>query len=176
MSTLSSSVNSLASSSILDIYQRFRKGPLDDRRAMLFSRLATLFWGAVLISFASLFEDTDNPVVELGLTIASFTYGGLLGVFLLGMIDKRSGQADALIAFTVTILTMIWIIFGIWYSMGEGWVFEFLPSDLEISRRGLVSIAWPWYPVIGSAVTLSVGALVARLRNRRGAQSQRRFE
>jgi hypothetical protein len=68
---------------------------------------------------------------------------------------------------------MIWIFFGTWFSVDEGWVLVFLPTDVEISRRGLVSIAWPWYPVIGSAVTLSIGSLLARLRNPRGAQLQR---
>jgi len=166
MSTLSSTVNSLASSSLMDIYQRFIKTPLDEARSLLVSRMLTMFWGAVLIGFASLFEDSDNAVVELGLTIASYTYGGLLGVFILGILVKRSDQADALIAFAVTIVSMILIIFAVWHSPGEGWVFILNPSDAEILERDLISIAWPWYPLIGSAITVSVGALTTLARNR----------
>ncbi len=166
MSTLSSTVNSLASSSLMDIYQRFIKTPLDEARSILVSRMLTMFWGAVLIGFASLFEDSDNAVVELGLTIASYTYGGLLGVFLLGILVKRSDQTDALIAFTVTIASMILIIFGVWHSPVEGWVFILNPSGAEIFERDLISIAWPWYPLIGSAITVSAGGLTTAARNR----------
>ena len=120
----------------------------------------------MLIGFASLFEDSDNAVVELGLTIASYTYGGLLGVFVLGIVVERSRQIDALIAFAVTIVMMILIIFGVWHSPGEGWQFVFNPSDAYVDEHVLVAIAWPWYPVIGSAITVSVGALVSFVRPR----------
>jgi len=166
MSTLSSSLNSLASSSMLDLYQRFRKAPLDDSRALKVSRALTLFWGAVLVGFASLFESTENPVVELGLTIASFTYGGLLGVFLLGILNKSSQQIDALIAFSVTIVTMICIIFGVWYSVDSGWIFLFNPPEVVVEEKGLVPIAWPWFPVIGSSITVVVGSVSTLLRRR----------
>ena len=166
MSTLSSSLNSLASSSMLDLYQRFRKAPLEDERALKISRALTLFWGAVLVGFASLFESTENPVVELGLTIASFTYGGLLGVFLLGIFNQRSQQIDALVAFTVTIVAMICIIFGVWHSPETGWIFLFNPAETVVQNQDLVSIAWPWFPVIGSSITVAVGSMSALLRRR----------
>jgi SSS family transporter len=166
MSTLSSTVNSLASSSFMDIYRRFARTALDEARSLTASRLLTLLWGAVLIGFASLFEGSDNAVIELGLTIASYTYGGLLGVFLLGILIKRSDQADALAAFSVTIGSMIIIIFGVWYSPVEGWQFFFDPSDAEIVKYNLVAIAWPWYPLIGSAITVFFGAVTSALRHR----------
>lgn len=164
MSTLSSTVNSLASSSLMDIYKGFASSALDDVRSLAASRVLTLFWGVVLIGFASLFEDSDNAVVELGLTIASYTYGGLLGVFLLGIVVRRSDQSDAMISFAVTIVTMIMIVFGVWYSPGEGWQFEFNPSAAFVYEHDLVAIAWPWYPLIGSAICVSVGALTSTVR------------
>ena len=111
-----------------------------------------------LIGFASLFEDSDNAVVELGLTIASYTYGALLGVFLLGIIVKRSEQSDALVAFALTLVAMVFVVFGVWHGPDEGWIFMLNPSAAEIVERDLQSIAWPWYPVIGSAITVSAGA------------------
>jgi Na+/proline symporter len=151
---------------MLDIYQRFRKAPLEDERALKISRALTLFWGGVLVGFASLFESTENPVVELGLTIASFTYGGLLGVFLLGIFNKRSQQIDALVAFAITIVAMICIIFGVWYSPETGWIFLFNPAEAVVQKQDLVSIAWPWFPVIGSSITVAVGSMSALLRRR----------
>ena len=103
-------------------------------------------------------------MIELGLTIASYTYGALLGVFLLGILVNRSNQSDALVAFAATIVAMILIIFGVWHSPGEGWVLVVNPSAAEILQRDLKSIAWPWYPLIGSAITVSVGALTSFVR------------
>ena len=161
MSTLSSSLNSLASSSMLDLVERFVKRPLSEARRLFFSRGLTLFWAGLFIFFASLFENTDNPVVELGLAIASFTYGGLLGGFLLGIVVKRVQEWDAVIAFCLTIVTMVFIIFGVWYSPTEGWLFALDPAN----PAELQQIGWPWYTLIGSVFTLIVGSLLS-LRHR----------
>jgi len=166
MSTLSSTVNSLASSSLMDVYERFAASALDEDRSLLVSRALTFFWGGVLIGFASLFEDSNNAVVELGLTIASYTYGALLGVFLLAILIRRSDQADALLAFALTIVAMVFIIFGVWHSPVDGWVVAFNPAATDILARGLKPIAWPWYPLLGSAITVAVGALSSAVRSR----------
>lgn len=165
MSTVSSSLNSLASSTMLDLYERFSGRALPEDRALFVSRVLTFFWGLVFIVFANLFESDDSPVVELGLSIASFTYGGLLGAFLLGLLNRRTRQTDAVVAFAVTIAFMVWVIFGVWYGPEAGWVFSFMPDDAEKAALGLRTIAWPWYTAIGAAVTLVVGSLVA-LRHR----------
>lgn len=75
MSTLSSSINSLASSTIVDWVKK--------DRSLKRSRWISLLWAAALISIALVFDESDTAIVELGLEIASFTYGGLLGLFLL---------------------------------------------------------------------------------------------
>jgi len=169
MSSLSSSLNALASSSVNDLYERIVGRSLDDDRGLLVSRLLTLFWGVVFIGFASLFQDSDNPVVELGLSIASFTYGGLLGTFLLGLWHDGTRQLDALIAFVVTIAVMVFVIFGVWHSPTEGWMFVLAPSDAYVADANLRGIGWPWYTAIGAALNLGVGSLLA-LRPRSGLQ------
>jgi Na+/proline symporter len=161
MSTLSSSLNALASSTMLDLYERFRGKVDDERLALKISRLFTLFWGIVFIFFANLFEDRQNPVVELGLAIASFTYGALVGVFLLGLLNKRTNQADAIVAFVATAVLMVGVIWGIWYSADAGWVLVFYPSADQIADLGLRSIAWPWFTAIGGLLTLCIGSLSA---------------
>lgn len=165
MSTLSSSLNSLASSSMLDLVERFMKRSINEARRLLFSRALTLFWAGLFIVFASLFENTENPVVELGLAIASFTYGGLLGGFLLGIIVKEAREWDAVIAFSLTIVTMVLVIFGVWHSPEQGWIFVLNPTDSMIEASGLRQIAWPWYTLIGSVLCVFVGFLLS-LRNR----------
>jgi Na+/proline symporter len=67
-------------------------------------------WGCLLIGGAMLFTDTTNPVIELGLKIASFTYGGMLGTFFLGLFFKRTNQFDAFVGFSAGIAAMIFIL------------------------------------------------------------------
>ena len=165
MSTLSSSLNALASSSMMDLYEKWGQKSISEQFRLKQARIFTVIWGVIFILFASLFEDQNNPVVELGLAIASFTYGGLLGLFVLGLLNRRAGQLEAVIAFGVTICCMVLIIFGVWHSDDMGWLFNFNPSDEYIAAHGLRSIAWPWYTTIGTLLTWifgSIGALVRR--------------
>ena len=169
MSTLSSSLNALASSSVVDfLVPRSKRLREDAPYALRVSRLATLVWGLVFMLFANLFTNQENPVIELGLSIASFTYGGLLGVFLLGVLNTRVREGAALIAFVVALITMIWVIFGIWYGKDGNWYFVFYPSDETIQALELRAIAWPWYTIIGTLLTVSVGSLLTLVQRRRG--------
>ena len=167
MSTLSSSVNSLASSSMLDLYERFRPRR---ENSLTVPRLLTLFWAFALSLFASVLSDSSGTVIELGLGIASFTYGALLGVFLLGIANRRSRQSDAIVAFVSTVAVLVLAVFGVWYGSSGEWLFAFRPADEEIASLGLRPIAWPWFPVLGSCVTLLVGSGTALFR-RRGSES-----
>ncbi|MBN2357749.1 sodium:solute symporter, partial [candidate division KSB1 bacterium] len=110
MSTLSGSLNSLASSSMLDLYKQKWGKDNSAAKDLLVSRMLTFIWGIVFIGGAMLFKDTENPVVELGLAIASFTYGGLLGAFFLGISNRHVREDHALVAMWSAIFFMTWII------------------------------------------------------------------
>ncbi|MCX6138344.1 MAG: sodium:solute symporter [Ignavibacteriales bacterium] len=141
MGTLSSSISSLASSTYLDLFKRTAKSKtLDASGEVWWSRLFTLFWGVVLIGGAMLFTDTRNPVVELGLKIASFTYGGLLGTFFLGLLFKRTNQTDAVIGFIAGLSAMIAVL-------------------------SFTKIDFTWHTLIGCLVTISVGNACALVRS-----------
>ncbi len=165
MSTLSSSLNSLSAATVLDLLPQKTRERLDSEgKSLSVAKRATLFWGLVFIVFATLFEDQKNPVVELGLAIASFTYGGLLGAFLLSLRDRRPNEKGAIAAFLSTVIVMVIIIFGVWYSSStETWIFDFYPSATEKSAQGLKGIAWPWYTAIGSALCLAFGWLASKI-------------
>lgn len=132
MGTLSSAISSLASSTYLDLFKMTSKGKnLQPGKEMFWSKVFTLFWGIVLIGGAMIFKDSKNPVVELGLSIASFTYGGLLGTFLLGIFFKKTKQSDAIIGFIAGILGMVLVIY-------------------------YTKTAYTWYTVIGVVITVIV--------------------
>lgn len=106
---------------------------------MFWSKVFTLFWGAVLIGGAMIFKDSKNPVVELGLSIASFTYGGLLGTFLLGIFFKKTKQVDAMAGFIAGILGMVFVIY-------------------------YTTTAYTWYVIIGVIITILSANIVSLYR------------
>ncbi len=109
MSTLSSSLSALSSSTMADLYARFSSRSLTDAEGLRLGRVFTLGWGLVFIVAAALFTGTDNPVVELGLSVAGLTYGGLLGSFFLGLWVRKAQQLDAMVGFGVAVATMSYL-------------------------------------------------------------------
>ena len=95
-----------------------------------------MFWAVMLIFSALIFMNSSTAVVELALSIASFTYGGLLGTFLLGLLFKRTRQINALTGFSLGIIVMIYVI-------------------------SFQLVAWTWFTLIGVTVTLLSGYLTS---------------
>jgi len=139
MSTVASSLNSLASASTHDFYAPL-SGRTDPEHLLRVGRGMTLVWAAILVGGAMLFRNRNTPVVVLALSIASITYGGLLGSYLLGGLWARARQVDVIIAILVGVVVMI-------------------PVVLGIPWRWLPGLAWPWYVPLGTAVTVAVGML-----------------
>lgn len=138
LSTLAGSMSSLSASTLLDLYRPLSGRPMDDARALWISRRITVGWAVLLVGSALFFMNTSQTVVELALSIASFTYGGLLGTFLLGVLFRRPRQEDALAAFVGGILVMISVI-------------------------SLKLVAWTWFTLVGVLATLLIGLLLSRL-------------
>lgn len=144
MSNLSAALNSLSSSTIVDFYLRFRP-QADERRRMVVSRAATVFWALVLFALA-LLSRGGGHVVEVGLAIASVAYGSLLGVFLLGVLTQRANERGATLGMACGFATSLYV----WRA---------------------TAIPFTWYVVIGSAVTFAVGYIASfAFRQTKGAQ------
>ena len=150
MSTHSGAINSLAGATTHDIYLPITRRTVDDPQTLKMGRLFALGWGMVLTLGALLFpQDTKTPVVVVALGIASFTSGGLLGGFFLGIYWRRAIQRDALLGMSIAIATMAFIVFAKPISAA----YPSLSSTLAPFRN----IAWPWYVLIGTSITLAVG-------------------
>lgn len=138
MSTLAGSITSLAASTMNDLFIPFFGKNFNDKKQLGTSRMFTVFWAAMLVMAAIFFMETSKAVVEVALSIASFTYGGLLGTFLLGILNKKAKQEDALAGFASGIFIMVSVI------------------TLKI-------VAWTWFTFIGVIATLIVGNLLSKL-------------
>jgi len=150
MSSLSSSLNSLASSTTFDLYKPYfgkDNTPAEDLRI---SRIITVVWAFILTGSAFFFvflqlQAGERPaVVELGLGIASYTYGGLLGAFLLGRLFSKPDKTDAMAGFFAGLISLLFMV--------EGPIHDLLPGEP-------LAIAWPLYTVVGGLVVVVVGKL-----------------
>ena len=152
MSTHSGAINSLAGATTHDIYLPLTKRSVSDPQTLKMGRLFALGWGMALTLGALLFpQDTKTPVVVVALGIASFTSGGLLGGFFLGIYWRRAIQRDAILGMSIAIATMAFIVFAKPISAAY-------PS-LSSTLAPFSNIAWPWYVLIGTTITLLVGII-----------------
>ncbi|HZR63626.1 MAG TPA: sodium:solute symporter [Terriglobales bacterium] len=137
MSNLSAALNSLSSSTIVDLYLR-RRTQIDEQRRMRLSRISTVAWASVLFILALLCLHGIGRVVEVGLQIASVAYGALLGVFLLGVLTKRANQNGSMLGMLCGFATELYL-----------WQFTAVP--------------WTWWVAIGTSVTFVIGFLASSL-------------
>lgn len=143
MSTLSSSLSALSSSTITDVYAPLKKTPITDKQGLRAGRWATIGWGLAFIAPATVFQTDEGNIVILALGVAGITYGGLLGAFIFGIVNKRARALDANIAFGVAVAVNAFFFVMENYVTGEIWV------------------AWQWYPLLGVIVTFAVGGLLS---------------
>jgi SSS family transporter len=136
MSNLSGSLNSLASTTVLDFYRPLAGPQTDDRRLLQLSRWLTAAWGVILIAIAVLARGWGS-VFTVGLTIASIVYGPMLGAFLLGVLTRSATENGAIAGIGASLVAMVGV-------------------------RIFTPLAWTWYVVAGAAMCVTVGLMVSR--------------
>ncbi len=135
MANLSAALNSLASATVVDFYRPLTRSRHSPRHYLRVSRFSTIFWGAVLAAIGIVASHWGS-VLESGLSIASVTLGILLGVFLLGVLTKRTGENAAIAGVVAGSLAMLFVKFG-------------------------TTIPFTWWVLIGSGVTFGAGYLAS---------------
>jgi len=137
MSNLSGSLNSLASTTVLDFYKPLINPRASDESLLKLSRWLTATWGIVLILIAILARGWGS-VFTVGLTIASLVYGTMLGAFLLGVLTKRANQRGVIAGMLASLAVMMTVKF-------------------------YTSLAWTWYVLTGTVICLVTGYVISRL-------------
>jgi SSS family transporter len=135
MSSISSELNSLATTSIIDFYRRWVRPDATDAHYLLVSKGATVFWGLFACIVAT-YAATLGSLIEVVNRFGSFFYGSILGVFLLAMIPGARGRG----AF-----------FGLIAGMSLVAYFTFQ----------VPSVAFLWHNVIGAVTVVAVGLLLS---------------
>src|SRR6202000_793013 len=142
---------SLSSSSMVDIYLSWKPNTEERQRARL-SRGMTFFWAIVLFVLACLSRGGGH-VVEVGLSIASVAYGALLGVFLLGTLTKTASETGAMIGMVGGLAANILL----WKQPHA------LPLTLGKAQLLFPKIAWTWFVLIGSLLTVILGWAMSKI-------------
>ncbi|MCW9705287.1 sodium:solute symporter [Fodinibius salsisoli] len=148
MSTVDSSLNSSATLILEDIYKRYVRPNASDKEAMRVLYTATLVWGIIGTGMALLMIGAQSAL-DIWWEYASIFSGGMLGLFLLGLISRARNPA----AITGVCCGMLVIL---WMSVSKSWT------------GNLAAFSSPFHTflviVIGTLVILLVGIFVSRMR------------
>ncbi len=147
MSTLSSAVNALASSAMVDVYKPFIRRNASEKHYLGVSRAAVAVFGVVIVLTAFLLNGIPGGKLWIGFKVTGFTYGALLGVFLLGVTTRRGNDRLNAVAMVSSVAVLIGL------TLAEKYLFH-----------GRTLIAWPWYVVVGTSWTWIFGFLAGRTR------------
>lgn len=148
MSSLDSALNSLSAALTVDFLARFRPGISESAR-LNFAKVTVVTAGIIGIIVGIYSARTEAPLIDLILTFMGYFAGGLLGLFLLGMLTRRANGHGAFIgAITGTLVVLM--------------VTE---NDFPLPRiyewLGREPIPFIWSTGVGLIVTVVVGYLIS---------------
>jgi SSS family transporter len=133
MSSTSAELNSLSSTTMVDIYKRLIYKNGSDQHYLRFSKIATVGWGFYAIIFA-LFANELGSLIEAVNILGSLVYGTILGIFLTAFYTKKITGHSVFIAAIISELVVLYSYFFtdipfLWYNV-IGCILVFLISSL----------------------------------------------
>ena len=149
MSSASSALTSLASVSTMDFLKGHGGKAHAEEFYLRFSRYSTAWWGLLLSLVAFAASQRVNFVLNAAFSLRGLTSGALLGGLLLAVVWKK-GRALPVVFGMVTSLAVMTCITAFWKTL----------------------IGWPWYTLIGTAVTALVALLARELLPKEKSASQ----
>jgi hypothetical protein len=139
MGSTASALNSLASTSVVDIYKRIINPGASDKNYLLASRLATIFWGLICVSMA-LYAAKVGNLLEFVNELGSYVYGTVLGVFVVAFYLKKIRGSSVFIAAIITELTIC--VMGYYKVIAYLWL-NAIGCILLIIVAGLINLLVP---------------------------------
>jgi len=108
MSTVSTSLNSTATIVLTDYYKKYFNRQAGEKASMNVLRISSLATGLLGILIAILLVGVES-VLDAWWALASIFSGGMLGLFLLGFVVKRSGRTEAITGVILGVILIIWM-------------------------------------------------------------------
>lgn len=141
MSSTASELNALGATTTMDFYRRVVRRDASDRHTLVASKVFTVFWGLVAVSFASFASLLDNLIQAVNI-LGSIFYGTVLGLFLVAFFFKAVRGHAVFVAAVIAQGTVIAL---------------FFTSE----------IGYLWFNVIGCALVVTLGLLLQPMLARR---------
>ncbi len=138
MSSTASELNSLASTTTIDLYKRNLNGTRDEKHYVNATKWFTLGWGILAILIACVAYLAEN-LIELVNIIGSIFYGNVLGIFLIAFFFKRV-KSNAV--FFAAIITQI-IVISLFY----------------LNRFDYINLPYLWLNFVGCAIVIFIALL-----------------
>jgi len=144
MSSIDTSLNSSATIILSDIYRRYFRPAAGERESMGVLYAGTLATGALGTAFAVAMIG-QKSVLDAWWKLSGIFAGGMLGLFLLGMISRRARNPAAVTGVLVGLLVILWMTFS------PGWAP--VPASCQSPFHQFL------IPVFGTATIILVGLL-----------------
>jgi SSS family solute:Na+ symporter len=147
MSTIDTSLNSSATITLKDLWTRLvRKGKtVSEAEAMKVLRVSTVMWGLIGTGAALLLTGNAKNILDIWWQLSGMFAGGMLGLFLLGVIVRKAGNAAAVTGVLIGVFVIFWLT--------SSWV----PANLKPLLHSNLTI------VVGTLTIFLVGLGVSRL-------------
>lgn len=131
MSTVSTSLNSSATLVLNDYYIRFVNPSASESQSMVVLRGATILWGALGTGIAFLLIQISSAL-DAWWTLASIFSGGMLGLFLLGLLS-RARNPQAICAVVAGLLVIAWMVVSQTSLWPESWADAASPFEKTLA-------------------------------------------
>ena len=141
MSSISSEINALATTTIIDIYRRSLVKTASDEHYLLASKWFTVLWGGIALSFSALASLFDNLIQAVNI-IGSIFYGVILGIFLVAFFLKKIKENAVVVAAAITQIVVIALFFA------DKWHY--------------IKVAFLWFNLIGPILVILLSILLQK--------------
>lgn len=138
MSSLDSALNSMATVSTVDFYERFFKPGKDSKHYLKVSRWFTLIWAVAIVVPAVLYSRSEGSILQTLSQVGAYFVGAKLSMYGLGFFSKHATEKGVLVG-VFSGFVIIWVV------------------------ATQTDIAWPWYCLIGGVANVSVSLIASLL-------------
>ncbi|MDA1233061.1 MAG: sodium:solute symporter [Planctomycetota bacterium] len=145
MSSMDTSLNSSATLVLCDVYKRYYRPDVGERESMKVLYISTFVFG-IVGTFTALAMMRVKSALDVWWNLQGIFTGGMLGLFLLGLISKRARNQQEIVAGTVGILLILWLSLSttnLWPKSLSGWsnpLHSFMTIVLGTSSIVLVGV------------------------------------
>jgi SSS family solute:Na+ symporter len=111
MSTISSNMNASATVFTMDIYKKYFKPVINDKQQLNVLHVATIVFGLIGLG-TGLAMIGAKSLLDIWWELSGIFAGGMLGLFLLGLISRQTKNMEALTATIIGVVVILWMTFS----------------------------------------------------------------